>query len=505
MAVYPEISLWAGQDAAVYIGAKSFSNLALASFRNSLSASLGQVITLAAVPYAVRLDSAVVSGGGGPTELLFNARNKDVFLKAPDDLILTFSLGVFEQGSLAAVLTTLTLEIRNLEFEVTVSADKLSCTAGSAETRPAFKRADDFDALVNKYGLDLDTVTRIEGMLLYGGLATTIAKSVSTPQAIDLSRLFPGVRFVGAITFLISSDSRFLFLKPAQGFAKSPDICECADIGDGIGPVDPGTITPIPVPNDPGKDSVGTIGIGGPKPVTPTPAMLGLRRPGEGDAGFYMPNKVAQKVTIDGPFPGFRVDLSDNGFIGWKAVGFVDFDPRGFKFEPDPAHGRIYITLTFRVECYGSVHVDLGKLGKIRVTNFSAEQAKPGANFVKIGVYLVLGTKGVYLKPILEDADFGKFDVFLTLGTLVGTPFGGWGAVIGFIFDKILGELIAMQIPVHLNLAIREAMAKMIFPIIEANYAAEIEGSLKVPPRPLAALYAGDKATGFLFSTGIHD
>jgi hypothetical protein len=178
-----------------------------------------------------------------------------------------------------------------------------------------------------------------------------------------------------------------------------------------------------------------------------------------------------------------------DGFIGWKAAAFVDFSR--FHLSADAPHGRFYVELDYRIEVYGSVHVDLGKLGKIRDTDFSAEQSGPDANRIKIGCYFVIGTKGIYLKPVLEDLSIEKFEVFLRLGTLAGTPFGKWGAVIGYIFDVILGKLIALQIPIHLDLELRKYMAKMMFTIFDAYYAAEIEGLIRQRGRNLhlAALY----------------
>ena len=168
--------------------------------------------------------------------------------------------------------------------------------------------------------------------------------------------------------------------------------------------------------------------------------------------------------------------------------------------------GRFYVEINFRSEVYGSVHVDLGKLGKIRVTSFSAEQEAAGVNRVKIGFYFVLGTSGIYIKPVLEELEISEFKVFLRLGTLIGTPFGGWGAVAGYIFDEILSRIIAHQIPLHFDLELRRYMGKVMFPLLSATYAAEIAGLLKrkpgtgAPP-PLAALFDGG-AQGFLISAG---
>lgn len=63
--------------------------------------------------------------------------------------------------------------------------------------------------------------------------------------------------------------------------------------------------------------------------------------------------------------------------------------------------------------------------------------------------------------------------------------------------------IVASQIPFHLDLELRTYMGRLIFPILEARYAAEIAGADRrsVPPA-LMALYAGGSG-GFLFSVGI--
>ena len=417
MAVYPEIAAFGGDKAAAYIGAISFSNLALSSFRDSLSASVGKVLQLAVPsnpPYAVRFESADGQTTGHRAEgvdTVFEMHGHEVSLQATEAIVLNFSLGVLDAGHFAGTFTKLRLVVRDLAFTVDIGTEALVCSPGEAQIDPSFVRDEgDFDATLTHYGLDRDAATRVEGMLLYSGLATALSKTISYPHVIDLRRLFPGVIFQGRLEFEISADRHYLFLKGANGVERRPEsICGCGDVGNGIGPVNPGELRPAPQP-DP-RRGIGTITIGGPSPVVASPAILGRRRQGEGDSGFYMPTVMARAI-VDGPFPGFRLDISDNGFIGWKAAAFVDFSK--LDFTPEPQLGRFLVELHFRVEVYGSVHVDLGKLGKIRVTDFSAKQTGPGVNLVKVGFYAVIGTKGIYIKPVVEDVHFDPFQVSLT-------------------------------------------------------------------------------------------
>ncbi len=513
--VYPEISHFAGQKAAVYIGAKSFSHLSLTSFRNALGATTGKVVSLAVPPYAVRFDSAIQDikppipaidvdtrftvSGVKPTD---PNSAREIYLVATQPLTLVFSMGVLDEyRQFADVLSTITLEIKDLGFAIDASAARLVVSPGNAVILPDLKRDSKFIDTLKKYKLDEATATRVEGMLLYSGLATAVTQTVATPQQIDLKQLFPALTFDGKLLVDVSANKKYLFLTGKEGISRSGAICDCAGPGNGIGPNAPGIVQPGQ--NDPQAGSVGTITIGGPTRVAPTSAILGRRGLGQGDSGLYLPNVMAESL-VQGPFPAVRIDLQDNGFIGWKAAAFVDFDT--FAFTPDISNGCFFVNLGFRVEVYGSIHVDLGKLGKIRVTTFSAEQAGPQQNRVNIGFYVVIGTEGLYLKPVLEDVSFGTFEVFLRVGTLIGTPFGAWGAVIGYIFDEILSKIISSEIPIRLELELRRYMAKVIFPLFNAHYAADIEGLRKPSPGThlpsLAAWFDGGPG-GFLFSTGI--
>lgn len=502
MPIYPQIASFAGRQGAIYIGARSFSGLALGSYRSSLAAALGKTMALSAAlgAFGVRFDSAVAttsSTSAAHVKTRFEQAGHDVLLTTVEPLRLTFSFGVLNQGAVGDVLGVFALDISKIKFEVDTADERLNCSPGESTIVPSISRAADFDQLLAKHGLDRETVVRIEGMLLFSGLATAFSKMLANQHSISLRELFPNVRFSGPIESKVSADAQYLFLKGTLGVEIPPDaVCSCGDVGNGIGPIQPGTATGDPT-SDPAHGGVGKLTIGGPTKVDPeNPPILGRRRQGEGDTGLYLSSEVAFNLA-QGPYPGVRLDISDNGFIGWKAAGFVDFS--GASFTMDASRGRLFVDLRFRIEVYGNLHVDLGKLGKIRVTEFSAEQTVPGGNSVRIAFYLVLGSAGLFLKPVLEDVGFSPFEVNLQVGTLIGTPFGAWGTVIGFIFDKILAGLIGSRIPDALDLELRRYMAKVMVPLLSASYAGQLAG-LRWPHR-LAALFEGD-SNGLLLSVG---
>lgn len=513
MRVYPELASFAGNDIAVYVGARSFSKLSMSSLRSSLDSAIGQTIQLAApavgvYEYAVKLDSAVSGKVTSPPYNLhaeFALTGQDLSLRAVENLQLTFSLVILDAGKYAKTLSTLILEVKSLKFSIDAARERLFCEPGDATLVPSLQRAPDFDATVKQFGLDADTTTRVEGMLLYSGLASAITRSLSVACEIDLLQLFPGISFQGRLSLQASSDRQFLFIKGALSIGPRDGACKCPDPGNGIGQIQPGTLAPDSIinPNAAPSGAIGTVRFGGPTPVTDIRKILGRRSQGQGDSGLYMPNAVAE-VLVGGPFPAVRVDVRDNGFIGWKAAGIVDFS--SIRFSPDVGRGRFFVELEFRAEVYGSLHIDFGKLGKVRVTEFSAEQAQPGGNKVNIGFYLVLGSDGLFLKPVLEDLTFADFNVHLRVGTIIGTPFGFWGAVYGYIFDTILEKIIGFQIPIQLDHEIRKYMQKAMFTLLDASYAATLEGLIRrgYTINHLTALYDGG-SDGLLISAGITD
>ena len=394
-----------------------------------------------------------------------------------------------------------------MKFQIEASDRQLVCAPDTATLKPSFSRHKNFDSVLERHGIDPLEMTHIEGMLLYGGLASVVRVSMAKPQAVDLPRLFPGIVFQGRIEFEISTDQKQLFVTGRRGATRHPEShCECADVGDGIGSVNRGEfVRKAEGSNRNEHVPFAGITLHGPSSVK-ADSVVGKRRlKREGDNGLFMPVRMAESL-VNGPFPGVRFDLRDEGFIGWKAAAFIDVSD--FDFEPYPTQGRFQVTLEFRVEIYGSVHIDLGKLGRIRVTTFEGEQDAAGSNSVKIGFYAVIRAGELLLKPVLEDISFGEFDIHMKLFTLVGTPFGTKGAVIGFILDRIIGELIAWQIPIRLERELRAYMARPMFPIMDAYYSAQIEGLQKTNGgtgniQLLHALYTGCADRGFLFSTGI--
>lgn len=511
MTVYQEISLFAGVNPAVYVQANVMSQLALETWRTDVAQATGTVLKMALAPFAVRLDSAVGVDDGTVAqsiEPVLVTSGRKIFLECQQSILFSFSYGLFGADGPAgetimdSILGNITIEVRALSFLLSSDAGAITIAAGDATMIPQISRAADFDAIIAQAGINPILATRIEGMLELSGIPTTIANGLKQPRSVSLSELFPGLIFNGFLDLTASADSKTLYIKASQEIVPKPALpCECSELL--ANPRDRGgvrkdvaSINQLGTGQNPATIGLARIPLLGAIP-NPGRAELGLRTRGEGEIGFYLPTDKAEDI-VKGVYPAVRVDLSDNGFIGWSAAGIVDF--AGVTFRADPANGAFFVTLEFRSELYGSVHADLGKLGKIRITEFDATQpGGAGTNKLTIGFYLVIGTRGLFLKPVVTELTFGDFDVHLHLFTLFG--FSGWGRVAAFVADTIIAKIIAWEIPRELELAIRKYADERLFTILNVNLASSLSGldTVFANGASMTAAYNGG-AEGFLFS-----
>jgi hypothetical protein len=472
MTIHDEIESLAGDKPAVYVGADAVSNLALDALRRQLGLATGQLIPIVTAPFFGKLVAAGTVGGGILKTKLDKTGNT-VSLKAIGGLTLSVDMGVVDDQGVEQVLSRIEMLVDDIEIEIEVGVGAIECAPAGATFLPQIKRDANFDQLVISLNLDRDQVARVEGVVAYGGVQTIVAQLLDEGHSIDLARLFPGVTLHGSLTIEVIDAGGALAIIPADGMYPSPTAaCECSDIGDGLGPNEPGTTQPG---TGEGKGNGGTIDIGGPTVPAPGSVDLGLRRKRINDTGIYIPRSLAD-VIVSGPYPAARVDVGSGGFVRWRASAVVDFQKVKLAF--DLARGAIVVTLKCRAQIFGKIEIDLGKLGKFRVCDFDAEQ-RPGANEIVIALIPVAKNGSVYLKPVADSINIGKFDVTVNLGKLIGSPFGSVGAVIGFIFDTILARIIAHNLPIEIRSRLTAYLAKASWKLFDIEYWGEINNFVR--------------------------
>jgi hypothetical protein len=462
MTLHDEIAAAAGQDAAVYIGADTLSSLVLDALRSALTISVGSTFAVTNPPYVARLVSATTVGGNAPSSLSATLSDSggSISIGVIGGLRLEVALGASDPAGAFVAFTTIEMLINNLEFEVEADLGRVTCTPLGAAFIPNIIRDANFDAIVQGLGLDPIEAARVEGVLAYSGIQSLVAMSVSTPREIDLRELFPGMIFHGALRASVVGPAApngmtALLIIPGQILPDPDAICDCGGVGDGLGPNHPGSATPK------GPDN-GTINVGG--PTVPVNPVLGRRQRAIGEAGVYIPRSLADVITT-GPYPAVRVDVAGGGFIKWKATAIVDFQKVGIDF--DAADGAIVLSLTCRISISGKIQADFGKLGKVTIANFSADQAA-GANHLEIGLYVVIRDGVVYLKPVAGVIDIGPFDVDIHFGSIIG--FGGAGDVLNFIFGTILASIVAHRLPGEMRSKLSDYLAKTSWKLVGIGY-----------------------------------
>jgi len=472
MTVHQDLCSGFKEKNAIFLGDKTISHLCLDALRKDLEYTSGATIEVTKKPYGVSLKSVSTSSGRpvGEVEATLTHDSDGILLRVYGGLVLEVDLGIVDAASnLSDVFASVKMIVKDISFLVEATSNKVICTPNHAEFIPTLTRVSDkeLEAILVKHQLDRDDVARVEGLVAYSAIQTLITSSLNKGHEISLSKLFPGIKLKGLIDAEVlgptNQSNSTLCIFPHDGFGSTPDLsCECSDIGDGMGDLDPGTISDN---RDTGTtDPAGSITIGLPRVPNPSDVELGRRDQGVGDVGIYFPQSEIQSFGSDA-YPGVVVKARDNGFIGWRATASAAFSKSSVRL--DDRRGAIVVELVFEVEVSGKVHVDLGKLGKQTICNFDADQKRDSK--LVVAFIPVIARGQVSLKPVIELLKCGNFDVEVNIGKLTGTPFGTKGAVIGFIVDEILSHNITMKLPRKIRKEIRKYMAKNAFRLIDAD------------------------------------
>lgn len=471
MSLHDDIATLAKSKPALYIGAKTISGIVLDTFKTQTQFLVGKAIPIVSPPFGAILTTAQTVNGNptGSVEVTFQKRGQSLFLDVLGGLKLAIEFGILNATGtgLQHTLTDIGMLASDINFEIMPREDRLDAKPASAKFVPSIQRRPYFDDLIKQLGLDESAVARIEGVVAYSGIQTAIATMLKEPHSLSMAALFPGLQLLGPLQSEIANQSKTLVLIPTKIEQSHEAVCNCADPGDGLGATQPGAGQPNP--GNPGGVG-GSISIGGPTAPTPGSVKLGRRTKGVGDSGLYMPQVMAQAVT-DGPFPAISFETRDSGTIGWSADTYVVL--KKINLDIDQGRGAIIVELDLQIKLYGSIEFDLGKLGRIRVSDFWVKQ-KPGSKVI-IALVVNIDDQGrVYLKPIADRIDIAGFDVLVAIGTLIGSCFGSVGAVIGFIFDTILSRIISWKLPSTIRDGISDYMATTAWKILDVRYLGDV-------------------------------
>ena len=358
-----------------------------------------------------------------------------------------FAVVIQVQGiQVTGTISNQVLAIRNADLSLKTTVVK---TKGSDETR-------------KELGLSELEVARLEG-LVDGSVAPTLMRNIFAGAApIPLRSIFPAVVFDGQVNLSVVDNGLLVVARDGWHLDDSAR-CPCAASAPSI-EVSPGNATE----NSPSTPSAPPsflvpINSSSPNPRTPQWPVEDDRRP---SIALYLPRKNVEAIT-GGPYPAVAGSASDNGFIGWGfdyTVAFVDTDVSLV----DP-RATIVLTLGFYVTGAGTVTVDVPCVGRQDVGIINANNRKEGPSTFKIGITPRLQPDGkIVLVPEILDLQIEQFEVhsYVIAASLLAF-FGPSGDLAAFVIQVVVHEVIRENLPVKLREAIRDAMGKQIWTLVD--------------------------------------
>ncbi|WP_226578945.1 hypothetical protein [Acuticoccus sediminis] len=488
--LHEEFEKYAGADPAIYISEVLLGKLALESLIDNLTLRVGAAFQITNTkPFSARVSRVGTiknPGNGAMPDGKLSIAGIDIFLEVVDGLSVEVEIGFNDSppGSAPALVdhfATVKMDVKRFKFIINVMPGKLVIEAADAVFIPEILSVisdDDKKFLAEKYGIEKEELFRIEGLLAYSGIQVQIALSVSEPKEIDFRRLFYGLTLSGELKAIVSTNttsltgSRVLMIVPSKGIAANSDEqCECDASDNGIG-IAPGSEV---------EPATGEIKFGGVGPADLSKIDFGLSQQGDGGVGVYIPRDLA-KVIVDGVFPAIRVDLANNGFVGFKAHAIADFGDIDFDFVP--ARLELEVKIGFRLAAHGRIHIDLGKIGKPKIGEFHADQGSATANLIVIRIRPAIEEGVVYLKPYIAYISIGKFTVNLQFFSHVLSPFGAATALLGFVIDRILEPIFAHNMPFLIRDAIKKYFSNLRWKLVDARYYGVLSGIVSAKMQP---------------------
>jgi hypothetical protein len=475
-----------------HIGFFAFSNKILTSYYQALEYAKKGDIPLRDPDYTLIVTGVdyqtTSSGGNFKPEFSWNDKTKKDFIKfrAIGGIVLTCDLKYLSQ-----VILSFQVTVDDNEYEVTTNGSKIGLTFVDAkiEIDPNQKVS---DAIIQQYNLDASYIRRIEGSLFFGGIATMLSVYLNKSVTVQLEEIFPNFEFSGDLHLeLNESREHIIFCNPTgklipqirtcpQDFviktteAKSGGYTESG--GTGTGTFQPAWIEANPIDW---------------KKPDEVEEKLGLRERGLGLVGLAIPKPIID-LMFTNAYPAVRFDFDDPGFVGYQGRAIADLSR--VQIYLDPQIGRVVVDLEYRTEAFGKVHIDFGKLGKVKIGDFSVEQPRDH-NKLQLAFNVVAGVSQIYLKPSIESATAGTYKVSVNVFKIIGgTIFGSVGAVVGFVFDTIIEKTIEPKLGKELKSKIRDYISGKSFPLLDIEKIWDLLNFRRLR-EPSKAIYNGNASS----------
>jgi hypothetical protein len=447
-ALHSEIKALAGTNPAAYLSIDFVQTLAINKMLLSIAKVQGVEIPSGQQLLSATLDSATFSAPPSTS-----ARFVKPATSLPNQVglalssTLTVVVSVFVKGDKAKLISTVTVVVTDLVIAGSYESNTITFEGVDFSPKANVLRDPLADQRLKAAGIDPLEAARVEGLIAYSAVNNALSSSLAQRKTILLSESFPTFDF-GAIAQLVPLDAgRFLGIIPSAFIRNDSAVCKCATNSDIPTSGSSNTIT-VP-PNPTVGTKLGGVTIGGPLPQHIDPLKdLGIRHPGTGVAGVYLPKRGYNDLTVH-VMPAIAVHASDNGFIGFNAYGTVAFS--GFRVALDAAKGGIIVGIDMEISIQVICTLDIG-CGLRLPIGYAIIQPASGSNAnLEMGFYPAVDPTGTLkLRGVLQKVDMGQY-VAVIIGIGTALKIIGVTAWIGFLIDVVLSAIVSYKLPIVLR------------------------------------------------------
>lgn len=311
-------------------------------------------------------------------------------------------------------------------------------------------------ANANAIGITDVDVTRLQG-LVEGSIAPSALRNIfAGVKSIDIRSLFPTVVFNGQAEVAPIAGGLLIIARDGWRLDES-QRCLCgASAPDVV--LSPGQ----PVESSDSAGSMPVVVVTPPPRNPPWPVETGIAA----DVALYLPKAAVDAIT-SGPYPAVADFADDNGFIGWRFDYTVAFT--GVAVTLADPRATIVLSIDFYVSGGGVVNVDVPCIGRQTIGYLNATNRLNGPSRVEIGITPRLQSDGkIILVPEILGLKIQDFQVDCYVAALFLLSYlGPWGTLAAFALNEIIRRVIQHNLPIKMNSALREAMAKQMWTLVD--------------------------------------
>jgi hypothetical protein len=449
--IHSEIKKAAGPNPAAYMSIDLVQALTIERFLFSIQKLKGTELSAGQGLLSASLaDATFAKPPKGSARLVKykTASDNQIGLALNSDL--TVVVNVFVKGDKSKSISTVTLVVADLMVlgsyaNNAVSFEGIDCKPPKATVvRDALA-----DKILHDAKIDPLEAARVEGLIAYSAVNSSIKASLAQRKEIALGQVFPAFDFGPAAKLIPLQSGEFLGIVPAAFTKVEAAACKCAAGPDLQVSQSSNTITVPPNPK-PGTQ-LGGVTIGGPLPEKIDPLKdLGRRHVGSGLAGVYLPRAAYTGLTVQ-TMPAIDIHASDDGFIGFDAHATVGFPLSKVGVSLDGSKGGIIVTVGLDIAVQATCTLDIGCGIRLPI-GYALINSTPGSNpRIVMGFYPAVDQSGnVKLRAVLQDADMGQY-VAVIVGIGAALEIIGVTAWIGFLIDVVLSAIVSYELPFALR------------------------------------------------------